>query len=128
MTQKTQAFFIDDKCYMDTEDFIQDRFAGDEEEIKELSDDWYEDIQYGQLEPLFDPDKNFIDEIVSRCYELFEDRFPEDDPHQSVHNKLLAAITNGIDLDKIKNELPKLWYPDENSFGKITKQDLLDAI
>jgi len=119
-------FFIDDKFYMEMCDYLDDMDL-DDDEIKNLPEDWNEEIELAAEEPIFNPNKDFIDRIAEKCIDWYDDRFPEDDYDGRVHLKMKNAIESSIDLNKLKSELPVLYYPNKTKI-MITKQDLLDSI
>lgn len=53
-----------------------------------------------------------------------EDRLSEDDDEQV---KVIKALKEAIDFEKLNSLLPKLYYPN-CTYDIITKQDLLDSL
>jgi uncharacterized protein YutE (UPF0331/DUF86 family) len=113
---KEEIFFCDLSDVMDYYDI-------DEDEFEELDDDWKIELQTSTLEPMFQLTEQVVIDAILQHTDTWEDRFPEDD--DSILNKLEIAVKSGIDINKINEAIPKLYYPNG---GKIivTKQDLID--
>lgn len=113
-----ETFFIDDKCYYDIGDMIEDVLDDYKEDLSDLPDDWSIDCYEAELQPLVTITKDWIYDRINK------ERFPEDD--ESVDRKLDKAL-DLIPYDKVMEAMPKLWYATRNKFI-LTKSDLLDYI
>jgi len=121
-----EHFFVDEDFFDSIEDFMHDRQLENKEEIEELKDDWEQKIEYTQLEKIITANDNLIDEIAEHLYDANVERFPESD---KTFDKLKEALKKSIDTEKLNKMMPELWYPKfPHEYGKITKQDLLDAL
>jgi cobyric acid synthase len=118
-------FFIDEEIFHDIEDFLHDRQLENKEEIDALPDNWEQKIEYTQLEKIFEIDDNFIDDICEWLCEKNEERIPEF--FDTTEAKIKKALRESIDIKKLKELMPELWYPNDEE-GKLTKKDLLDAL
>ena len=118
-----ENFFIEDKFFSDLSDLMDDRDIN-EDELSQLKDDWHEDAEGTTLEPIITIDDKFITDLVDDyIYDANIERFPEDcDKSLSGIKK---AIKEAIDIEKLKELMPKLYYPNGAKI-KITKQDLID--
>lgn len=123
----TEVFCIDDKFFFDIEDYAEEF---DEDEIKELPDDYKKQVDSCSLEKIFSvtDGRNFdriIEAICETLTENNEERMPED--NDRIFEQIKTAIKAGIDTAKINEALPELWYRNGNYFY-ITKADLLDCL
>ena len=116
-------FFIDDSFYSEVEDYLID-YELEKEDVEKLPDDWELDVNESELQPIFTLSQEFITEAILDRTDSFDERFPEDSDR--VFEDIKKAIKQSIDLDKLNELLPKLWYPNGKK-ATITKQDLLDA-
>ena len=71
------------------------------------------------LEPIFNIDAENLCQILADCN---EDRLSEDFDEEQ---RVLMALSESIDFEKLKELLPKLHYPN-NKFETITKADLVE--
>lgn len=124
MEDTKENFFIDDKFYNETLDYIEDNDY-DNEEIEKLTDDWKVVIRLSNYEPIFQFTMDWLVERIIRETDYFEDRFPEDS--EVVDTQIENAIRQSVDLDKLNSLLPKLYYPSDKT-GVLTKQDLLESL
>lgn len=111
-----ENFFINDKFYMDLCDLIDDLDG-----IDNLSEDWKVKVELSDLEPIFKVDAKKLLEILCDCN---EERLGEDFDTRD-EERILKAIKESCDFEKLKELLPNLYYPN-NKFHIITKQDLID--
>lgn len=120
-------FFIDDRFYDGIEDLIEYLELNEEEELKNLPDDYEEEAIEGSLEPVFTLTKDWIVDTIIQRTDQFEERFPDpiDDDDEKTFNAIKNAIKESIDIDKLNSLIPKLWYNNGKKF-KITKKDLLE--
>jgi 5'-deoxynucleotidase YfbR-like HD superfamily hydrolase len=106
-------FFVEENFYSD----YLERFK--EDEIKSLPDDWTERIELSDLEPIFQVDADNLCQLLA---DANEDRLTENDGEEE---EIKKALKESIDFEKLKELLPKYYYPN-GTFKTITKQDLLD--
>ncbi len=117
-----ENFFYDDKFCSDLSD-LMDVFDIDEENVNELEDDWSATCEETSLEKIFVVKKEFaVNAIVSQT-ETWEERFPEE--ADDLFKQIEKAVTDAIDIDKLNEGLPSLYYPNGKKF-KITKLDLIE--
>ena len=95
-----ENFFIDDKFYNETVDYIEDNDY-DKEEIEKLPDDWKVAIRLSNYEPIFQFTMDWLVERIVRETDYFEDRFPEDS--EVVDTQIENAIRQSVDLEKLKD-------------------------
>lgn len=119
-----EHFFYSDIFCSDINDLIEELELNDEE-INDLNDDWKIVAQATTEEPIFQFKKQFVIDCIVNNTDTWEDRFPEDST--TTFKDIEKAIEQGIDIEKINELLPRLYYPNGEKF-EITKQDLLDHI
>lgn len=119
-----EYFFYDDIFCQDLDDLIQELELNDET-INDLSDDWKIVVEATTLQPIFQFKKEFIVNCIVNNTDVWEDRFPVNS--DNTFKQIEKAIEQGIDLEQINEQLPRLYYPNGKKF-EITKQDLLDYI
>lgn len=116
-----ENFFDDDRFYSSIEDLIEDMFDGEEDEVKALKEDWILKVETTELEPIFEIDADkFLELLANRN----EDRLTTND---SEEENVLKAINESVDFEKLKNLLPKYYYP-TGKYVTLTKKDLIDCI
>jgi hypothetical protein len=127
-----ENFFIDDRFFSDMEDYFVeyeiDHFDTDEEKrehINSYPDDWEQKVELAECEPIIPVNEKLIGIITESLCDMNDDRLPEE-PDNMIE-KIKQALSQSIDLDKLKKAMPEMWYP-SGKFNKLTKQDLLDAI
>jgi len=120
-----EHFFVDEDFFDSIEDFMHDRQLENTEEVKELKDDWEEKIEFAELEKVIEIDDSLIEDIFEWLMDRNEERFPEHS--ETTEAKIKNALKESINIKKMKKLMPELWYPNQEH-GKITKQDLLDAL
>ena len=113
-----EHFFYDDTFCSDLED-LANVFDIDEDNINELKDDWQVKVELSDLEPIFDVDAEKLCQLLA---DANEDRLSEDFNEEA---NVLKALKESIDFNKLKDALPKLYYPN-NKFETITKADLVE--
>jgi hypothetical protein len=113
-----ENFFYDDTFCLDLEDLAR-VFDIDEENVNELKDDWQVKVELSDLEPIFNIDAEKLCQLLA---DANEDRLSENFDEEE---KVLKALKEMIDFDKLKDTLPKLYYPN-NKFETITKADLVE--
>ena len=113
-----EHFFYDDTFCSDLED-LANIFYIDEDNVNELKDDWQVKVELSDLEPIFNIDADNLCQLLA---DANEDRLSEDFDEEE---KVLKALKEAIDFEKLKEALPKLYYPN-NKFETITKADLVE--
>jgi hypothetical protein len=113
-----EHFFYEDSFCSDIEDLAR-LFDIDEDNVNELKDDWQVKVELSDLEAIFEIDANSLCQLLA---DANEDRLSEDFDEEA---KVLKALKESIDFEKLKEKLPKLYYPN-NKFEILTKVDLLD--
>jgi len=113
-----EHFFLDDRFMSSIEDLIE-HLEIDEESANELPENWEEKVELSELEPIFKIDADTLCQLLA---DANEDRLTEEFGEES---KVLNALKESIDFEKLNSLLPKLYYP-SGKFEKITKSDILD--
>ena len=113
-----EHFFYEDTFCSDLED-LANVFDIDEDNVNELKDDWQVRVELSDLEPIFNVDADNLCQLLA---DANEDRLSEDFDEEA---KVLKALKETIDFEELKEELPKLYYPN-NKFEIITKADLVE--
>ena len=111
-----ESFFIDDEFYDDIYHYAESMDG----EIEDLEDDWAIQVTACELQPLVTLTPDWIVERI--C----EERFSEDNSDQE-YEKIIKALKQCIDFDKLNSLMPKLNYATREKYF-ITKTDLLEAI
>jgi hypothetical protein len=117
-----ENFFYNDVFCSDIGDLMLE-IDIDEELISELGEDWEINCEETTLEKIFVVKKDFATGAIMDATEKWEDRFPEDS--DNVGKQIENAINEAIDIDKLNDRLPSLYYPNGKMF-KITKADLVE--
>lgn len=112
-----ENFFYDDTFCSDLDD-LANVFDIDEDNANELQDDWQVKVEMSDLEPIFNIDADNLCQLLA---DANEDRLSEDFDEEA---RVLKALKEIIDFEKLKEALPKLYYPN-NKFETITKADLV---
>ena len=113
-----EYFFYEDTFCSDLEG-LANIFDIDEDNVNELKEDWQVRVELSDLEPIFNIDAEILCQLLA---DANEDRLSEDFDEEA---KVLKALKETIDFQKLKNALPKLYYPN-NKFETITKADLVE--
>jgi hypothetical protein len=117
-----ENFFYNDVFCRDLEYLIEELDI-DDENITELEDDWSVTCKESTLEKMFVIKREFaVDAIVNET-DTWVERFPEDS--DILFERIKEAIGNAIDIDKLNEGLPSLYYPNGKTF-KVTKADLIN--
>jgi len=111
-------FFYADHFCSDIDDFVE-IFDIDENNVSELSKDWHVHVELSNLESIFNIDAESLCQLLAQAN---EDRLSEDFEEEA---RVLNALKQSIDFDKLKELLPKLYYPN-NKFKVISKSDLIE--
>ncbi len=118
-----ENFFIDDNFCSDLEDLIRVCDLEDDNAIANLEEDWTCKIELTDLEPIFKVDAKKLCELLCDCN---EERLGENFDNRD-EEKLIKAITESCDFEKLKELLPKYYYPNRK-FETITKADLIEYV
>ena len=113
-----EYFFYEDTFCSDLED-LANVFDIDEDNVNEIKDDWEVRVELSDLEPIFNVDADSLCQLLA---DANEDRLSEDFDEEA---RVLKALKETIDFDKLKEALPKLYYPN-NKFETITKADFVE--
>lgn len=119
MTQEN--FFYKGEFYSDIDEFLE--YCGiDVESISETHDDYSFEFIKGKEEKIFALTQEFVVNAIFEQTDKFEDRFPEDSDR--VFKQIEDAIKESVDIIKLNDLLPSLYYPTKEKFT-VTKQDLI---
>lgn len=116
-----ENFFYNENFFSDLSELV-DHLDIDENSISELPEDWSITCEETTLEKVFVIPKQFAVNAIVGLTENWDDRLPGES--ESLHKQIEIAISDAIDIDKLNNGLPSLYYPNGKKF-KITKSDLL---
>lgn len=83
----------------------------------------YEFIEQTELEKLLVIRKDFAVNAIVNQTDIWEDRFPEES--DDLFKRIEKAISDAIDIEKLNEGLPSLYYPNGKKF-KVTKADLVE--
>lgn len=120
-----ENFFVDDQFYGDVEDFVE-AAEWDEEIVRALPDDWKQEVMLTRQEKVFSTDLEYIaSEMAELLCDRNDDRMPED-PWQVIE-KVKAAIRGAIDIDKLRELMPSLYYPADEK-ATLTKADIIACL
>ena len=119
-----ENFFYDDRFFTDIEDLMTELDIN-KETISDLEDDWEITCEETTLEKIFVIKKEFATDAIVNQTDTWEDRFPEDS--DNLFKQIKSAIENAIDIDKLNEGLPSLYYPNGKKF-KIKKADLVGLV
>jgi hypothetical protein len=114
-----ENFFYEDTFCYDIEDLAA-VLDINEDNVNALKDDWQVKVELSNLEPIFKINAENLCELLA---DANEERLSEDFDEEE---KVLKALKECIDFDKLKNSLPKLHYPN-NNFEIVTKQDMVEC-
>ena len=118
-----ENFFSGENFYPDVEDYIITNDL-EKEDVEAYPDDYELRIEESELQPIFQLKMEWVADCIADRAECFDDRFPEDS--DDFFDKIKKAVKESVDIEKLNSLLPKLYYPN-GIFGKLTKQDLLNA-
>jgi hypothetical protein len=113
-----EHFFYNDNFCSGIEDLAR-LFDIDEDNVNDLKDGWQVKVELSDLEPIFKVDAENLCQLLARAN---EERLSEDFDEES---KVLKALKETIDFDKLKDALPQFYYPN-NKHETITKEDLVE--
>jgi hypothetical protein len=117
-----ENFFYDDRFCSDISD-LMDIFDIDEENLSELEDNWMATCEETTFEKMFVLKKEFVLNAILNQTDTWEDRFPEES--DDLFKKIEKAIGESIDIEKLNDGIPSLYYPNGKKFI-VTKKDLID--
>lgn len=122
-------FFVDENYYYSIEDYMHDVELEEKEQVDTLADNWEQEIELAELEKIITIDESSVDDMIEHLVEYLIDRnverFPEDS--DTTEEKIKKAVKASIDIKKLNELMPELWYPNDKT-DKLTKQDLLDNL
>jgi len=116
-----ENFFFDDKFCSDIPDLMR-ILDIDDENLKDVEDDWSITCEETTLEKIFVVKKEFVINTIINKTDIWEERFPEES--DDLFEEIKKAIGDAIEIDKLNEGLPSLYYPNGKMF-KITKADLV---
>lgn len=112
-------FFYNENFYSDIQALINNiHIEFNVDNAKELKEDWQIRVELADLEPIFEVDADILCELLANQN---EDRLTENFGEEQ---DVLAALNECIDFEKLKEKLPKLYYPN-GKFMSLKKSDLL---
>ena len=85
-----------------------------------INDDEIIKVENCTLEPIITLTAELIAESLE---DELEERFSEDNDEDEF-KRIIAALKNNIDFDKLNSKMPKLWYPN-GTFESFTKAELI---
>lgn len=113
-----ENFFIDEDFCGDLSD-LMDMF--DIKEPKNLKDDWTQKVDLAELEPVINlTPKKLLEILLNENEERLGENFDGKD-----EDRIMKCLTESIDFDKMKELMPKFYYPNGKR-AVVTKQDLID--
>jgi hypothetical protein len=111
-----ENFIYNEEFFKDIDSFIDSLPIN---ELTDLPDGWVAVIDMCNLEPIFNIDAESLCQILA---DANEDRLSEDWDEEA---DVLKALKECIDFEKLKNALPKLYYP-SGICKKVTKSYLIN--
>lgn len=121
-----ENFFYEETFHHDLDSLISGLDLDDDGAINELEENWEIEVEDTTLEKIFILKENFVVDAISESTDRWEDRFPEDHDDRT-YKKIQDAIKQGVNVEKINDLLPSLYYPNGQKY-KITKADLLEYV
>jgi hypothetical protein len=115
-----ENFFYEDTFCSDLAD-LAELFDIDEDNVNDLKDDWQQRVELSELEPIFKIDADNLCQLLA---DANEDRLSDEFNEEA---KVLKALKESIDFDRLNTLLPKLYYP-SNKFEIVTKADFVDFL
>lgn len=89
--------------------------------VNDLDVYWSIEVELADLEPIFNVDADSLCQLLA---DANEDRLSEDYVEEL---RVLIALQESIDFEKLRELLPKLYYPN-GKYGYITKDDLVNIL
>lgn len=117
-----ENFFYNDQFCSDLSD-LMDIFDIDEDNLNELAEDWSVKVEESALEKIFVLKKQFVVGAIIQQTDTWQERFPEESDR--VFKEIEDAIERSIDIEKMNELLPSLYYPNGDKFT-ITKINLVE--
>jgi hypothetical protein len=111
-----ENLLYENKFYNELEDLLIE-LEIDEDNMKQLEDDWQIKVQLSEEKLPFELDAELI---AGKIVDNFDFRIPDEQSYEDVKR----AIIESIDIVKLKEKLPRFMYP-TNVFETITKADLI---
>ncbi len=127
----TTAFFIEDEFHEDIDSLVHS-MGLDEEDFFDLDPDWEVQAFEASLEKIFVLEK---EDLVSAISQIIEQEYSDSERYPDyecsdfdyTQKAIKNAITQSIDIDKLNNLLPELWYSTDKKIV-IKKADLAEHI
>lgn len=113
-----EPFFSNNNYYHSLNDLI-DEIISDDCDIEDLPDDYEIQCTKAELLPIIQYKAEYLAEMA--------EEFSEENCDNE-YNKILEAIKECCDFEKLNSMIPKLWYEIPSKKFKITKKDLTDEI
>jgi hypothetical protein len=118
-----ENFYYEDVFCSDLSDLLS-ALGYEEEDVSGLPDDWKAEVMGAKLEKMFVLTKGFISSwTAEHAHTQYDERYPEDPSIMDA--RIAKAIEAGIDIDKINEGIPSMYYPDDAEVT-ITKSDLVE--
>jgi hypothetical protein len=111
-----ENFFYEDTFFSDLDDLLME-LEIDQDNVNRLNDDFQIKVELSEELLPFEPDAELIAEKIA---DHFDFRIPDEQSYEDVKK----AIIESIDIEKLKEKLPKFMYPN-NVFMTITNADLI---
>lgn len=117
-----ENFFYNENFYSDIQTLINSiDIEFNVDNANDLKDDWEIRVELTDLEPIFELDADSLCQLLA---DANEDRLTENFDEEQ---RVLAALKECIDFEKLKEKLPKLYYPN-GKFMSLKKSDLIDNL
>lgn len=116
--KQMQHFFYNDTFCSNLGD-LAEILNIDEDNVNELKDNWHVEVELSELEPIFKVDAEYLCQLLA---DANEDRLSDVFGEEEV---VLKALKESIDFDKLRDSLPKFYYPN-NQFELVIKEDLIE--
>jgi hypothetical protein len=118
-----ETFYYNDNLYSELSELV-DYLEITEENIDDfLNKDNLLEVYECDLEPIITVDDGFIEELVDQHT---EERLSEENCDNE-HAKILLLFKENINVQKINEAMPKLWYSTDRKLY-FTKAEILDVI
>ena len=115
-----ENFFYDDEYCSSLYDLAK-LLGIDGTNLNDLDVYWYIEVELADLEPIFNVDADSLCQLLA---DANEDRLSED---SNEGLRVLLALQESIDFEKLRELLPKLYYPN-GKYGYITNDDLVKIL
>jgi len=115
-----EHLFYDGNFYSELSEYLEYHDIK-REEVESYPDDYKLEMNGSKLEPIVQFDAEWISERI--C----EERFSENNC-DSETSKIMKALNDCIDFDKLNSQIPKLYYENRRDKCVFTKADLLELL